>query len=529
MMSARSALTRRALVDSRARTVSFALLFAGASAAQVIGYRTTYPTRADRVAFAHGFGNNAAVRLFYGVPHDLLTVGGYAGWRVGGFMSIFASVWGVLGAVRALRTEEESGRQELILAAPISRERVLAAALGAIGIGALVLWLSALGGLVATRLPLGGSAFLALAVVSPVPLFVGVGALASQIAPSRRLATALSLSVLGIAFVLRVIADTATGLGWLRWATPLGWVEELRPFAGPNPLPLLLPLASGVLLVGLAVSIAIRRDLGSGLLVPRERSEPRLGLLSSPAAQAFRSELGLLVAWIVGVGAFALIMGIISDSFSSGLSAKLRHGLGKLAGTTAITPTSMLGIYFLFFVLVISLFASSQIVAARHEESEQRLETMLALPISRRRWLAGRLVLAAGGACALALTAGTLAWIGAASQGADVSLPRMLEAGVNCLPASLLFLGAAALGFAAVPRATPVIGYGLVVAAFLWQLLGALVDAPAWTLDLSPFHHVALVPTDAFRPIAATAMLLTAVVAALGAIAVFERRDLTGA
>ena len=112
-MSATSALTVRALADSRARTASFALLFAAVAAAQVVGYRDAYPTRADRIAFARTFGDNNAIRLFYGVPHDLLSVGGYVSWRVGGFMSLFAAIWGVLAAVRALRTEEDTGRHEL--------------------------------------------------------------------------------------------------------------------------------------------------------------------------------------------------------------------------------------------------------------------------------------------------------------------------------------------------------------------------------------------------------------------------------
>ena len=83
-------------------------------------------------------------------------------------------------------------------------------------------------GLVAARLSVAGSAFLALAVVSPIPVFAGVGALASQIAPTKRLALALASAVLGLAFLLRVIADTSTGYGWMRWLTPLGWAEEMQ-------------------------------------------------------------------------------------------------------------------------------------------------------------------------------------------------------------------------------------------------------------------------------------------------------------
>ena len=52
-----------------------------------------------------------------------------------------------------------------------------------------------------------------------------------------------------------------------------------------------------------------------------------------------------------------------------------------------------------------------------------------------------------------------LAWAGAASQGADVSLARMLEAGANCLPVAVLFLGLGALALALAPRAGTTIAY----------------------------------------------------------------------
>jgi ABC-2 type transport system permease protein len=528
-MSASSAVARRAFADGRTRTAAFALLFAFAAAAQVVGYRSTYPTHADRVAFARTFGGNGAIRLFYGVPHDLLTVGGYAGWRVGGFMSLFAAVWGILAAVRAFRTEEDSGRLELILAAPVAPRRVVMASLAAIAIGAGALWLATFIALAASRLPLGGSAYLALTVTSPIPVFVGVGALASQVAPNRRLALGLSLAAMAIAFAVRVIADTVSGLGWLRWTTPLGWVEELRPFAHPHPWVMVLPVCSGLVLLLPVAAIAARRDVGAGMIHLSDTGEPRFALLSSPILQALRSELGALAAWAAGIGALALTMGIISHSFSSGLSASLRQRLEQVGGGSLVTPSGVLGFYFLFFALVIALFASAQVVAAGREEAEQRLETLLALPSGRRAWLVGRIVLAMAGALGLALTAAALAWAGAASQHANVALVRMLEAGVNCLPAVFLFLGLAALGFAALPRATSLIAYGVVVAAFLWELIGAVLGAPHWTLGLSPFHHIALVPVQPFRAAAACAMLAIAVTAAVVALILFERRDLSGA
>ncbi len=104
----------------------------------------------------------------------------------------------------------------------------------------------------------------------------------------------------------------------------------------------------------------------------------------------------------------------------------------------------------------------------------------------------------------------------------------MLEAGANCLPVALLFLGIAALAYAIVPRASTGIAYGLVTVAFLWQLVGSLLGVPQWLVDVTPFAHVGLVPTQPFRTGAAALMLAAAAGCALAAIWVFRRRDLTG-
>jgi ABC-2 type transport system permease protein len=511
------------------RTYSFALLFGLIALVQVVGYEHSFPTLKDRLSFAQSFGDNKAIRLFYGVPHDLLHAGGYSAWRTGGILSIFAAVWGLLAAVKAMRAEEDAGRQELVLVGALGRGAAFAASLAAIGAGAALLWLALLAGLLAGGLPAGPSAYLALAVVSPALVFAGLGALASQLADSRRLAIELGMAVLAAVLVARIVADTSSGLEWLRWATPLGWAEELRPFAGPQPAVLAAPLLSAAALLGIAAALSLRRDVGNGLLRGRERSAPRLGLLSSPTALALRGERGSLIGWFGGVAFYAVIVGLLADTFSTAnLSRSLREELRRV-GASIVTPSGALGFYFLFFVLIFSLFACAQIAAARHEESEQRLETLIALPVSRRGWLGGRLALAAAGAAGLALAASVFAWLGAVSQGTDVSLGDLLGAGANGLPATLLFLGLGALAFAALPRAGVGIAYGLVAVSFCWELFGALLGAPAWTLDLSPFHHVGLVPAQAFKAPEAAAMLAIGAVAAIVAVRLFEHRDVLGA
>jgi ABC-2 type transport system permease protein len=340
----------------------------------------------------------------------------------------------------------------------------------------------------------------------------------------------LGSAALTLAFALRVVADTSAGLGGLRWLTPLGWAEETSPFADPRPVVLLVPLVAGALLLAAASVISERRDVGIGLLRTRDREPPRLGLLSSVTAQALRGELGSLAGWATGLAAFSLIVGLISTSVSSaGIPERLREQLARLGAGAITTPAGYLSLTFLFFIVVVCAFCCAQIAAARHDEAEQRLETLLALPVSRRGWLVGRLALAAGAAAALSLLTGFCAWAGAEIAGAHLPLWRMLEAGANVLPAATLFLGLAALAFAVVPRMAAGIAYGVLALTFVWQLIGSLLGLPRWLVDLTPFAHIGLVPAYGLRAGAAAAMLGIGIAAAVGAVWRFGRRDLTGA
>jgi ABC-2 type transport system permease protein len=329
--------------------------------------------------------------------------------------------------------------------------------------------------------------------------------------------------------VVRVIADTTSSLQWLNWVSPLGWVEETRVYAGARPAALLPSLAAALVLLAAAGAIARRRDIGSGLLPARDSAAPRMRGLSSPVGLALRGEAGSLTGWILATGFFALIIGLISTSVSSaGVSGTLQQQLRKVAAVSITQPAGYIGLCFMFFVLAVSLFCCSQIAAARHEESEDRLETMFSLPVDRSRWLMGRLALALAGALVLSLAAGIFAWAGAAAQGAGVGLASMVEAGLNCLPVSLLFLGVAALAFALAPRASAGVAYGLVAASFVWELFGSLLGAPRWIVELSPFHHVGLVPAQSLRAGDAAVMLAVAVLACAGSLWAFRRRDLIG-
>ena len=529
-MAASRALAWREFVDSRVRNLSFALFFGLYAWSNGTEYIRTYPTLADRMQFAQTFGDNKALRIFYGVPKDLLTAGGYAEWRVGGILQVIAAILGLVAAVKVLRAQEDSGRYELLLSGPFGRRRAFWAGLAAVVGGAAVIWTATFAGLVIANLDTGNSALLALATSSVAISFAGVGALVSQLASTRRVALELGTAAFAVAFILRIVSDTVSSLAWLRWATPLGWAEDVHPFTDFDYKGLLPPIAAVAILLAVSLRLWLRRDVGNGVLRSRESRPPRLGLLSSPTALALRGEAFSLTAWVVGTAGFAFVIGVLSASVSDvNISKHLEQQFQKLGSISITTASGYLSLTFLFFVLVVSLFCCSQVAAARHEESDGRLETLFSSAVARRNWFGGRMALAVGGAVAISLAAGVLAWAGAASQGADVSFTGMVKAGVNCLPASLLFLSLGALAFSLVPRATTGFAYGIVLLAFVWELFGSLLSVPTWTLDLSPFHQLGLLPAEGFKTVPALVMLAIAAVAGLGAMLGFRRRDLTGA
>ena len=252
--------------------------------------------------------------------------------------------------------------------------------------------------------------------------------------------------------------------------------------------------------------------------------------LGSPLGFAFRSLRGTFAAWILGSGFFALVLGAVSKGITANtLPPNVRAELERLGAGAIATPAGYLSLVFLFFVFSTSLYACAQIAALRREEVDQQLETLFALPVSRRHWFASRLALAVAGAVAIAVAAAVFAWLGAVASGVSLSLLDTLGSGLNCLPTVLLFLGLSALAFAAAPRASGAVAYGAACVAFLWELFGGLLGVPTWVLGLSPYHHIGLVPTQPFRATAALVMLgIGAALMVVGA-AVFERRDLTGA
>ena len=236
------------------------------------GYVAAYPDIADRRQVAAGIGANPGLAALFGEPRALETVAGFTEWRVLGVLPFLTAVWVILAVTRALRGQEDAGRWDLLLAGPVGRQE--ATAWGLVGIGGSLAGFAAAaaatGAALGSRtLGIGGVLWLSAALFMVAAVFGAVAATASQIAGTRAGAVRWSAAVLGGAYLVRVVGISAEA-SWLAWWTPLGWADLAAPLTGPSAAPLLLGVAAALALLGAAVVLSGRRDVGAGLLGPRQ-------------------------------------------------------------------------------------------------------------------------------------------------------------------------------------------------------------------------------------------------------------------
>jgi ABC-2 type transport system permease protein len=514
--------------------VIWGYIFGVAIASSAVSYTRIYKTPAQREALAAAYGANKATSALFGPAPQLQTVAGFTVFKISMTLMILGAVWGLLTSTRLLRGEEDNGRWELLLAGQTTRRGAAAQALGGLGGGAVTLW--GVTGLITALTGLYGSVsiaarpalYFALAMVACAVMFLAVGALTSQLAATRHQAASYAASFLGVSYAVRMIADAGVGLHGLIWASPLGWVEELQPLTAPQPLALLPIAAFTAVVAAAAVRLAGTRDAGASIVPDRDSSRPHLRLLTGPMGLAVRLVRPAVISWLAAIAVSGLLFGLIVKSAGGTISgSSARQVLSKL-GAPGAGAAAVLGVCFLLLAVLVAFAAAGQITAARSEEAGGRLDHLLVRPVSRWRWLGGRLLVAVAVLLAAGVLAGVFAWLGAASQHAGVGLTTMLEAGLNLVPPAITILGIGALAFGVWPRATPIVVYVLLGWSLLAVVIGGIGAISHWVLDTSVFHQMASAPAVPPHWEANGVMVAIGVAGALiGGIA-FNRRDLRG-
>lgn len=442
------------------------------------------------------------------------------------YFMIIAALMSILLVVRHTRADEQTGRAELVRASVVGRYAALTACL----IVAVIANVAAALIVLAVMVGVGGfgatgSLVLGVSVGASGLVFASIATVTAQLTSYSRAASSMASAVLGAAFVVRGGGDMAqAGGSALSWCSPLGWAQQTAPFVLDRWWPLLLLLGLTVAASAAGYALVSRRDLGASFVAVRPgraRALPRLG---TPFGLAARLHRASIIGWTSAVTVTGFVNGLFSDA--------LLEESDDLPGvfTDLFGEGDLVAGYFAYIAAfdsyLLAAFAILVVQGVRSDETRGRMESVLAAPVGRARWLGANLAVAAIGVLAMSLVVGVVSGFGAMAVTGDGSYVGDLAAAqVNLVPALWVVLALAVLAFGVLPRAIGVawalLGFGVFVGTF-----GPVLDLPQAVLDLSPFEHPAEIPADdvAIVPL----VILTAVAAALVAAGLvgFGRRDI---
>ena len=486
------------------------------------GITVLYPTPADRATYAASMGLSSATKAFNGDWADLTTLGGITAYEVGFMGLLLLPPIGVHLALSRTRAEEDSGRAELVTAGRLARLAPLAGVTVTITAALLLFAVLATAGLVVVGLPSAGSAWYAGSLALMTWWFAALGLLLGQLVRDARTGYAWGIGAALGCFAVRAVID-GRELD-LEWATPTGWLPLVRPF-GPDPsvLPLLLFAGTGVALVLAAAAVAVRRDLGGGVLAPRPGPERGTASLGHPAGIAWRLTRGAFLGWTAGLIAWGAAIGSLAGEMTDLIRAN--PVIGDLLGIER--PEDIMTSLAVVVLALGAVALGLQVIGTlAGEEHAGRLGLILGTRTSRARvWTTWWLLLTVEVAATLGAGALTLAVATRWSTGESASFGTPLTATATLAAAVGAIIAVAALAASAV-RAGQTVGWVLLGWAAVVALLGEALRLPGWARHLSPLEAVGRVPVEDADAGAVTGFVVLLALGLVAATLVARHRDL---
>lgn len=428
---------------------------------------------------------------------------------------------------RCGRADEESGRTELL------RSRVLGIhaysmaswlVIGAlcVAVGALTALVSIGGSLDPEGTGIAGSLILGASVAGIGLVGVGVGAVAGQVSSTSRGANSLGSTVIIVVYVLRMIGDM--GNGALSWLSPIGWGQQMQPYAENRWLPFLLLLGLTAALLVAASHLEAGRDFGAGLVPQRPGKAEAPARYATPLGLALRLQRNPITGWTVAVVLGGALMGSVVDAMTD-LLADAGAGAQNLLRGTGIT--ALLALLVSMMALITVIFALQTTVSLRSDEASGIIEPQIAGAVSRWRWSLERLAIPVVWSAVLLAVGGFVvgevygASIDDSSQGGRLAL-----AALAYWPAVMIFVGLAVLLWGYVPRVAIPIAWGVMAAMWFITMFGEVFRLPAWFLDLLPLSATPYAPLEPMAWAPLVIMTLVALALTWAGLNRFSRRDI---
>lgn len=454
-----------------------------------------YATEADRVQAAEAINASPGLVALYGPILDVHSTGEVAMTKTTVTYAVLIALMLLFVVRRHTRLDEENGQAELLGGTAITDVAPLRVAIAFGSAVAVVLGLLTAAVNVAGGLPVTGSIAFGAAWAGVGLVATGLSALACQLSPSARTCAAVGVSAILALYLLRAVGD-ATAASWLSWLSPFGWNTQLRAYGATRWWVLALYPVTAAALAAAALALRGRRDLGAGLVEPRPGPASGSPRLADAVALSLRVHAPMLAGWTLGIAVMGLVFGALSPSFDNFDSASIRELLERLGGAGAFHDT-LLALVISVGAVFVTCFAVAVINHGGTDEHDGRTEQVLATATSRSRAFAATLLVALGGATWLLVVLGLAMAVGVGGDTAHSFGTVALSAPAQA-PAVWVVVSLAVLCYAITSRGA-VLGWGIVVLFTTLTLVGEMLRFPQWALDLSPYSHAPLMPTEPFE------------------------------
>lgn len=530
-------LTKAALRRDRAQLLLWMVALMVGAMICAINISTGYGEEAQRIASLEVARDNPALLIGRGLPMGP-SEGAFLFYTYGVILATVFAAFSTFFAVRHGRAEEDDGSRELLRAAATGRLAHLAANFLSGTLATSALASAMILGLVIGGADLRGSVSATVVCAAVSLVFLAIGMLCGQLAPTARIAAGTGAATLSIFFLIRVAADiqakidpvTLIGRPALSgWFSPFSLALIANPYGRLNPLPLMLLLAVTAICLLCAVAIERQREFGDSLVPPRPGPGSAPRSLNSSLSLALRlqrgSLLGMMVAGFV-VGAFAAVLASLALG-NEGRSDAISEIIESLVGHGGPLYDLLLSYVMVLVGECAAIAGALAVLRARREEAAGNMEVVRAAGTGPARWFGSVLTV---GIVSILLVLAT-AWAGAASvylargMGAT-AVWQVLAASAAQLPATALYLGLIALVFAWLPRLTSGFAWTILAVGVVLAELGGRLGLPEWVIANSPFVHTPLVTTANPEWGGAVTMITAAIAAMVLAMAIYRRRDL---
>lgn len=437
----------------------------------------------------------ASMAGLFGNPVKVGTLPGVINWKYGPFFALGAGLWSILALSSTLAGEARRGSLDFVAAAPFGKRRValekLTAHLTMMGLSmallAVAAWATAaafgdaaLGDAIPPEAAIGFALWVGL-------LALAFGGLAFALAPL--LGRAGAAGVAGATMVVGWVANGYAALDVIAVLSPFQWTAGQAAIVGVYDWPsLVLTAVVAAVLLAVGVELFARRDLGvtAGLSAP---GLPAASLgIRGPAGRAFGDQLPRALAWGIGLGLLGLMLASLVGSLAGEIANQpslMDLFRSLFPGYDVTTAGGFLQLYAQFLFIVAGYAGATFVARWASDETEGRLEMLLATPLARARWVVAGGVGAFGAVVVMTVLLAAGIGIGAASSGVEASGAMAGSAALGIYALAVVGVGVAVGGLWRTSLAAEIAAV-FVTATFLVDLLAPPLKLPDW------FHRLAL-------------------------------------